>query len=242
MGQPIGMLGKEGGSGGWSHLHFEITGRQPSGAWGTVEGYAFLWQAYLREHDPDLIAVARPHHVAWTGETVTLDASRSWSKTGPVASYEWLTTGGIATGAFLERTYEAPGSYSEVLRVRDAQGREAFDFAVVQVLDRDHPDRLPPTIHAVYAPTQDIRPGTPVTFKVRTFRTNAGEEVWDFGDGSEPVRVQSDGNAEPLAPDGYAETTHAYEAPGSYLVRVERANEWDYPAVAHLHVVVDAEP
>ena len=42
MGQPIGLLGKEGGSGGWSHLHFEISSRQPSGRWGTEEGYAFL--------------------------------------------------------------------------------------------------------------------------------------------------------------------------------------------------------
>ena len=48
MGQRVGLLGKEGGSGGWSHLHFDITGRQPSGKWGIIEGYAFLWEAYLR--------------------------------------------------------------------------------------------------------------------------------------------------------------------------------------------------
>jgi murein DD-endopeptidase MepM/ murein hydrolase activator NlpD len=40
MGQLIGLLGKEGGSGGWSHLHFDISGRQPSGKWGIIEGYA----------------------------------------------------------------------------------------------------------------------------------------------------------------------------------------------------------
>ena len=33
-GQKLGMLGKEGGSGGWTHLHFEIKSRQPSGQWG----------------------------------------------------------------------------------------------------------------------------------------------------------------------------------------------------------------
>jgi len=43
MGQKIGTLGKEGGSGGWSHLHYEILTLQPSGKLGTQEGYAFLW-------------------------------------------------------------------------------------------------------------------------------------------------------------------------------------------------------
>ncbi len=38
MGQKIGTLGKEGGSGGWSHLHFEITSRQPSGRGGLRKG------------------------------------------------------------------------------------------------------------------------------------------------------------------------------------------------------------
>jgi len=38
MGQRLGLLGKEGGSGGWSHLHFGIKSRQPSGLWGTVHG------------------------------------------------------------------------------------------------------------------------------------------------------------------------------------------------------------
>ena len=70
------------GSGGWSHLHFEIASRQPSGRRGTQEGYAFLWQAYLREHKPEIQAVARPHRLARTGDTVTLDGSKSWSRSG----------------------------------------------------------------------------------------------------------------------------------------------------------------
>src|SRR6185437_14519124 len=77
MGQRIGILGKEGGSGGWSHLHFEIRSRQPSGRWGTQEGYAFLWQAIQREQKPDVVAVARPHRLAWAGDPVTLDGSKS---------------------------------------------------------------------------------------------------------------------------------------------------------------------
>ena len=46
MGQKIGVLGKEGSSGGWAHLHFDIKARQPSGKWGIQDAYAFLWEAY----------------------------------------------------------------------------------------------------------------------------------------------------------------------------------------------------
>src|SRR5262249_5272513 len=76
MGQKIGVLGKEGSSGGWSHLHFDIKARQPSGKWGIQEAYAFLWEAYRREYQPRLLAVARPHHLIWAGGKVLLDGSR----------------------------------------------------------------------------------------------------------------------------------------------------------------------
>lgn len=239
-GHPLGLLGKEGGSGGWSHLHFDISGRQPSGKWGIIDGYVFLWDAYLRKHQPDLIAVARPHAFALTGESVELDGSRSWAATGKVASYRWTGTDGqTADGPIWKRTYAQPGVYSETLEVRDAEGHVDYDFAIVHVLDRDHPDRLPPSIHAAYAPTFDIRPGQPVRFFVRTFRTTDGQETWDFGDGSPAVTVQSDGNVTPLAKDGYAITEHAYAKPGLYLVRVERTDKNGYRAVAKLKVVVE---
>ena len=110
MGQKIGVLGKEGSSGGWSHLHFDIKSRQPSGKWGIQEGYAFLWEAYLREHRPQIIAVARPHHLIWAGEKVVLDGSRSWSAAGKIERYEWtFTDGTAATGSRVERTYEQAG-------------------------------------------------------------------------------------------------------------------------------------
>jgi len=53
QGTEIGLLGKKGASGGWSHLHFEIKSRQPSGKWGTQAGYAFLWEAYRRQELSD---------------------------------------------------------------------------------------------------------------------------------------------------------------------------------------------
>lgn len=242
MGQPVGILGKEGGSGGWSHLHFDISGRQPSGKWGIIEGYAFLWEAYLREHQPKLIAVARPHHFVSVGEKVTLDGGRSWCAAGQVASYEWtFSDGTTARGATVERSYARPGYYSEILKIADQEGRIDYDFAIVNVADPAHPEQLPPTIHATCAPTMGIQPGQSVRFLVRTFGTTDGEETWNFGDGTPPVVVHSDGNVVKLAKDGYAVTTHQFAKPGVYVVRVQRSDRRGHTATAHLKVVVEAE-
>lgn len=239
MGDPIGLLGKEGGSGGWSHLHFGIAARQPSGRWGEQEGYAFLWESYVRQHQPELIAVARPHRLIRAGESVQLDGSRSWSQAGRIRKYEWqFTDGSLAEGAKVRRAYPKPGCYSEVLKVTDDQGRVAYDFGIVQVLDRDPAAALPPMIHPAYWPTQGITAGDSVTFKVRTFGTTDGEETWDFGDGSQLVQVRSDGNVKKLDPDGYAVTTHKFDSAGDYLVRVQRTTRHGATAYGHLHVHV----
>jgi murein DD-endopeptidase MepM/ murein hydrolase activator NlpD len=243
MGQPVGIIGKEGSAGCWSHLHYEIRGPQQSGKAGIVEGYAFLWEAYRRQYAPEVIASARPHSFVWVGEPATLDGSRSWARAG-VARYEWtFGDGSKASGPVVTRTYRQPGTYSEILKVTDRSGRTAYDFASVQVVERQEPvkgreDRVPPTIHASYWPTIGVRAGQPLTFLVRTCRTTAGEETWDFGDGSAPVGVKSDGCAAEKAKDGYARTAHVFAKPGDYLVKVERANERGEKATARLWVPV----
>lgn len=239
MGQPLGLLGKEGGSGGWSHLHFDISGRQPSGKWGIIESYAFLWEAYVSEHKPKLVAVARPHHFVSVGEKVRLDGGLSWSAAGHIASYDWIFSDGAkGSGNLVERTYSKPGFYSEILKVTDKEGRIDYDFAIVDVVDKSQPEKLPPTIHAAYSPTFGIKPGRPVKFLVRTFGTIDGEETWNFGDGTPSVRVKSDGNVVKLAKDGYARTMHEFEKSGIYIVRVERTDRNGFTAIAHLKVRV----
>jgi murein DD-endopeptidase MepM/ murein hydrolase activator NlpD len=237
MGQKIGTLGKEGGSGGWSHLHYEILSRQASGRLGTLEGYAFLWEAYLRQYQPHAIAVARPHQAALVGEKVLLDGSRSYSDSR-MARFEWtFTDGGNASGQRVERIYSLPGTYSEVLKITDDRGHTDYDFETVNVLDPQHPEQTSPSIQAAYWPTTSIAPGASVTFKVRTFGTTDGEETWSFGDGA-TARTKSDGNVEPHAKDGFAVTTHVFQERGDYIVRVERANRLGHKAIAHLFVRV----
>lgn len=243
IGQKVGLLGKEGGSGGWSHLHFDIVAPQPSGKYGIVEAYAFVWQAYCNQFQPKLIAVARPHSFVGVGETATLDASRSWSAGGQPIQFEWtLGDGTKATGPSVARKYDRPGVYSEVLRATDGQGNVAYDFAKVHVLDPANPKQRPPSIHAVYYPTHGIRAGDELTFKVRSFRVrpDEGRETWDFGDGSSAQTTQSDGCQKTLAADGYAIIRHRYTQPGQYLVRVERKNDRGEPAITHLWVTVSS--
>jgi murein DD-endopeptidase MepM/ murein hydrolase activator NlpD len=238
MGQRIGVLGKEGASGGWSHLHFGIKSRQPSGKWGTEDAYAFAWEAYLREQKPALIAVARPHHFIRVGESITLDASKSWAASGRIERYDWtFTDGKTASGAKIERTYASAGSYSEIVKITDAAGQVSYDFAIVQVMGADGKS-TPPSIHPAFAPTTQLKPGVPITFKVRTFRDHGGE-TWHFGDGTPPVQVQSDGNAKALAKDGYGVTRHAFAKAGDYIVAVEHTNERGERAVGHLWVRIE---
>jgi murein DD-endopeptidase MepM/ murein hydrolase activator NlpD len=237
QGQKLGLLGKEGASGGWSHLHFGIQSRQPSGEWGTEEAYAFAWQAALREQQPAVVAVARPHHFVRVGEPLVLDGAKSWAAAG-VATHAWtFTDGTTATGARVERRYDRPGQYSEILKVTDATGHAGYDFAVVQVIGDTDPTQIPPAIHATYAPSLGVRVGDELTFKVRVFRSTGGE-TWDFGDGTAPVQTRSDGSAKALARDGYAVTSHRFAKPGDHLVRVEHVNARGEKAMTHLWVPV----
>lgn len=246
LGQKIGVLGKKGTSGGWSHLHFDVVAPQPSGRWGILEPYALVWEAYHNAHPlATLQAVARPHQLVAVGETVALDGSKSWSRSGTnhIAGYTWtFSDGKTARGVRVQRRYDRPGTYSEILKVTDKSGNISYDFAEIRVRDPQQRDLRPPWIHAAYWPTLGIKAGDEITFKVRSFNVapDEGEEEWDFGDGTPVVRTRSDGNVNQQAPDGYAVTTHRYREAGHYLVKVWRANRRGETATAHLHVVVAA--
>ncbi len=243
-GQPLGVLGKEGASGGWSHLHFGIYQRMPSGNYGSIDAYPLVWEAYLRDRQPEVLAVARPLHLVQVGEAAELSGVKSWSESGNIERYEWtFTDGSTALGETVTRRYDRPGRYSEILKVTDDQGRTDIDFVRVFVVDPENrPDAFPGNVHAAYWPTEGIHPGDPVTFLVRSFRTTAGEETIDFGDGTPPVTVRSGAESDNRDPDGYAKAIHTFERPGDYLVRVDREDHHRWPITTHLHVQVVATP
>jgi len=242
QGDPIGLLGKKGASGGWSHLHFEIMAKQPSGKWGTQAGYAFLRQAYINQYHPNVLACARPGMLLMQGDTTTLDASRSWEAKGGIDKYEWTFSDGThAQGARVEHNYPQPGFFHETLKVTDAAGNIDYDFVVIKVVSKEQSDKYPIGLHAAYWPSFGIKPGDPVTFKVRSFGAapeDKSNEVWDFGDDSQKVSVHSDGNQNKLAEDGYAITQHRYEKAGHYVVTVKRKFSNGQTANYHLQVRV----
>jgi murein DD-endopeptidase MepM/ murein hydrolase activator NlpD len=241
MGQKIGLMGKKGTSGGWVHLHFEIkTKDTPSGNWVTEDAYAYLWEAYMKQHSPKLVAVARPHQFIWSGDEAVFDGSRSRSS-GKIVEYEWtFHDGTTAYGPVQRKKFTEPGEYSEILKVTDSRGNTDFDFAVVQVSDRLNPEKYFPTIQPAFYESTGIEPGEPVLFFVRTFNASVGEEVWNFGDGSPEKKVVSPTvNRKNSTAGRFAETTHSFPRPGSYIVTVERTNENGYKATGRLHVVVD---
>ncbi len=244
MGQRLGLVGKEGGSGGWTHLHFEIKSRKPSGRWGTEDSYAFLWQGYRELYDPTILAVARPGHAIFAGNIVIHDGTRSWSREGEIKSYEWrFSDGTTATGPTPEKAYPTSGTYRETLIVTDFEGNSDVNFVRVKVFSKgENGEKLaPPRVHATYHPTFNIRPGTPVIFKARAFGFTHGEEIWDFGDGSPKVTTKSDGNVKQLAPGGYAVIEHTYEKPGNYFVHVSRKDEHGRLAEDRLYVRVEGQ-
>jgi len=242
-GRKIALLGKEGSSGGWAHLHYGIFSVQPSGQWGTEEGYAYLLDAYRRQYAPPLLAVARPHHFLKTGQRTVLDGTRSWCRDEQgIRGYEWrFTDGSTASGPQVERTYAEAGLYSETLEVTDRHGNFDRDFAVVQVVDDYDLRCWPPGLHAAYAPSLGLRPGDPVTFLVRSFQTGTGSAVWDLGDGTPEVALRSDGNLPKHDPAAYAWTTHVYDSPGQYVASVVRKGDDGTLAVARVHVEIGSD-
>jgi murein DD-endopeptidase MepM/ murein hydrolase activator NlpD len=240
IGQKIGYIGKQGSSGGWVHLHFEIrTKETPTGDWRIEDAYPYMWESFVNEYNPPLIAVARPHHLLWNGQEAILDGRKSRSFKGDIISYEWTFCDGTKSeGPVQKKYYEKPGEYGEILKVTDSNGNVDYDFTVVQVYDRKHPERTIPVMQPAYHPTLNIKPGDSVTFLVRTFNTDSDNEIWDFGDGSPKVIVKSYVDPVNNTTGKFAETVHSFATPGHYIVSVERSNDSGIKAISRLHIEV----
>lgn len=245
MGQRIGFVGKQGSSGGWCHLHFDIKNSDNlSGTIAFEDAYVYAWEAYMNQYKPSIVAVARPHRLVWTGQQAVFDGTKSRSFKGDITSYEWTFSDGTrAAGPVQKKSYEIPGEYSEVLKVTDSKGNIDYDFGAVEVIDRQNPTIIP-YMHASYYPSFGIKPGDSVRFRVRTFfrgpvaGCNTGEEVWDFGDGSPLVKVRSEFDEKHQNDGKYAETIHSFPRKGHYIVSVERTNECGFHTGTKLHVEV----
>jgi hypothetical protein len=234
-GQKIGVLGKSGPSGNFSHLHLgtyltmhdlETDHRNTR-----LNLYPWLVTAYRAQHPKALFAVARPHHIALSGEKVVLDGSHSLSwGDGKIVSYRWiLPDGQTVNNVRTETSFDRPGAYVAELRVQDDRGAEDVDFCQIKVFTKGNPEQHIPHIFMSYVPTEDIRPGQPVRFR-----------FWLQGRGGGPIRVDFDDGTHLDNYQPYTEFEHRFQTPGLHIVTA-RCEADGKPIMQKLKVVVDLE-
>jgi murein DD-endopeptidase MepM/ murein hydrolase activator NlpD len=213
-GQWVGMLGRRGPSGNFSHLHigvfmseFALSVNRSSRV---LNLYPWLVAAYQEESGTDLYAVARPHKTARTGDRVVFDGANSLAFKSKITSYRWeFHDGTTMNGQRVEKVYEQPGCHVAALWVEDDRGGMDVDFCKVKVYSRSAPESVVPTLFVTYKPSRDVRVDQPLYFR-----------IWPQGLSAECIRVDfGDGTViEDYRP--YTSIFHAFKKPGIHIVTV----------------------
>jgi murein DD-endopeptidase MepM/ murein hydrolase activator NlpD len=227
-GQKIGMLGRTGGSGNFSHLHFGRTGTGTK----MLNWYPWIVTAYQAEHPKSLFAVARPHQIALTGEKTVLDGSNSLAFGGRrIVAWRWeFHDGQTIKQAKAEKVYDKPGAYVATLWVKDDKGAEDVDFCQVKVFSKSNPESAMPHIFMTYTPSEDVQVGQPIRFKFWFQGKNKfdGPITVDFDDGTQTADYRS-----------YKEFTHGFKTPGIHIVTAQCDFEGK-PVTAKAKVIVQS--
>ncbi|MCX7049513.1 MAG: PKD domain-containing protein [Candidatus Sumerlaeota bacterium] len=208
-GQKIGMLGKTGPSGNFSHLHLGRSDGQSR----NVNLYPWLVTAYEAEHPKGLFAVARPHHDVLTGEPETFDGANSLAFGGrKIVEWRWVFHDGeTIRQTRAEKVFSQPGAYVATLWVKDDHGAEDVDFCQVKVFSKSNPESAMPHIYMTSTPTEDLRPSQSIRFR-----------FWFQGKGAAgPITVSFDDGAQISDYKSYTELTHAFKTPGIHIVTAQ---------------------
>jgi len=214
-GQKIGVLGKTGPSGNFSHLHLGTylsrhdlhAGRNNR----RLNLYPWLIAAYSKQYRRTLYAVARPHQTLSTGEKVVFDASCSLSFGSRIVWHEWIFPDGQTINkAKAEKKFDRPGVYIATLWVKDENGSEDVDFCKVKVFTAYAPQSSIPTIFMTYTPTNGILVDQPVLFRFWLQGVKDKPIEVDFGDGTIINCYLS-----------YSEVNHRFESPGIHVVTAQ---------------------
>jgi murein DD-endopeptidase MepM/ murein hydrolase activator NlpD len=236
QGQKIGILGKSGPSGNFSHLHLGSYLSRNDLDTGNMNRrlnlYPWMVAAYQAQHPTGLLAVARPHHTVLAGEKVVLDGGHSLAWGGSrIVKWRWiLPDGRTVKQAVAETEFARPGAYVATLWVKDNQGNEDVDFCQIKVFSRANPEKGMPHIYLSYTPTEDIRPGQPVRFR-GWFQGKGGSGLKvDFGDGTRLADYQE-----------YAEVQHSFKTPGVHIVTAQ-GEAGGRPITQRIKVVVIRPP
>lgn len=215
-GEKIGMLGKTGASGNFSHLHLgqwlSITALKEKKRCRNLNLYPWLVTTYQAQYGGHLYAIARPHHTVLTGEEVLFDGSNSLAFGTKIASYKWqFHDGTMVEELKASKRYNTPGTYIASLWVRDEKGRVDVDFCKVKVFPKSDRQSGLPTIFMTHTPTADIPVNSPVLFKIWIQGGNAMDVITvDFGDGT----IVDDYHS-------YSEVEHGFKTPGIHVVTAQ---------------------
>ncbi len=221
QGQWVGMLGRRGSSGNFSHLHI---GAYLSESAMTMDRlsrnlnlYPWLVAAYQKESGTGLYAVAGPHKTVLTGEKVLFDGSNSLAfksnldcRQTSITSFKWEFHDVISVnGPRAEKVYDKPGCYIACLWVKDSNGGLDVDFCKVKVFSRVSPEDVIPTLFVTYYPSAEVYMDEPISFRIWPQGMEIEDIQVDFGDGT----IVQDYRP-------YSAITHKFKSPGIHIVTV----------------------
>lgn len=212
-GRKLGLLGRKGGSGNFSHLHIGVYLSKADFAahrnCRNLNLYPWMMEAFRKASGRTLFAVARPHQAVRTGEVVKFDGIRSLSYGPKIKTFRWEFHDGTSVeSARAEKVYDRPGTYMAALWVEDERGLRDVDFCKVKVYSRDKVEDVMPIFFLTYSPSRDIRAGQAVYFRGWPQGAEAAPPARiDFGDGT----VIWD-----YAP--YSEVSHSFQNRGLHIV------------------------
>jgi len=174
--------------------------------------------------EPPVAALAVGTASPEAGQPVAFDGSSSSDGDGSIVGYAWnFGDGHGESGPTPTHAFAQPGTYTVTLTVTDSDGQHAGATRSVTVLDE------PPTAAFGAAPAVPI-PGQPVSFDGSGSGDPDGaiaSYAWDFGDGATGTG---------------AAPTHAYQAAGTYTVRLSVVDRVGQTATVSRPVTVYAQP
>jgi murein DD-endopeptidase MepM/ murein hydrolase activator NlpD len=213
-GQWVGILGKRGASGNFSHLHvgayLSESAMNMDRLNRNLNLYPWLVATYQHENTTNLYAVARPHKMAITGNKVLFDGSNSMSFKSKITSFKWkFHDGTSADGPVVEKVYDKPGCYIASLWVKNAQGDIDVDFCKVKVFSRSAPEGVIPTLFITYYPSAQVYVDDPVNFR-----------LWPQGMEVENIRIEFDDGTIIRNCRAYSAVTHKFKTLGIHIATV----------------------
>ncbi len=152
--------------------------------------------------------------------TCSFDARGTTDENPSALTYAWDLGNGVGTGAVLNRTYTAAGTYTVILTARDEWGNIGTVTHPVTITEPS--DNAAPSGLAIDQPACSALSCSVVA----RFRDNVGDSatrVWSWGDGT--ADTASTGTVT-SAGDQLVVTSHTFAGPGTYNVAITVADGW----------------